>query len=54
MPKGPATAARIDLTDAEIADIMGRSENEVARIRRIDIDDVARTVAIGKRIARGV
>ena len=43
-----------DLTDTEIAAIMGWSEDEVTRIRRIYVDDVARTVALGRRIARGV
>lgn len=40
-----------DLTDEEIADIMGWSPNEVRRIRTIYVDDAARTVAIGRRIA---
>lgn len=40
-----------DLTDEEIADIMGWSPDEVRRIRIIYVDDAARTVAIGRRIA---
>ena len=43
-----------DLTDAEVAAIMGWLEEEVSRIRRIYVDDVARTVALGRRIARGM
>ena len=43
-----------DLTDREIAGIMGWSEEEVERIRRIYVDDTARNVALGRRIARGV
>jgi integrase len=43
-----------DLTDAEIASIMGWSEAEVERIRRIYVDDTARQIALGKRIARGL
>ncbi|WP_375428211.1 tyrosine-type recombinase/integrase [uncultured Sphingomonas sp.] len=43
-----------DLTGKEIASIMGWSEEEVERIRRIYVDDTARNVALGRRIARGV
>ncbi len=43
-----------DLTDAEIASIMGWSETEVERIRRIYVNDTARQIALGKRIARGL
>jgi integrase len=43
-----------DLTDAEIASIMGWSVEEVTRIRRIYVDDTARQIALGKRIARGL
>jgi hypothetical protein len=43
-----------DLTDEEIAGIMGWSPDEVKRIRAIYVDDVARTAALGRRIARGL
>ena len=43
----------INLTDSEISAIMGWSEKEEAQIRRIYVDDVARTVALGRRIAWG-
>lgn len=43
-----------DLTDEEIAGIMGWSPDEVKRIRAIYVDDTARTMAIGHRIARGL
>lgn len=43
-----------DLADAEIASIMGWSVDEVTRIRRIYVDDTARQIALGKRIARGL
>lgn len=43
-----------DLTDADIASIMGWSEAEVEHIRRIYVDDTARQIALGKRIARGL
>lgn len=43
-----------DLTDKEIAGIVGRSEEEVERIRRIYVDDSAPNMALGRRIARGV
>lgn len=43
-----------DLTDVEIADIMGWSPEEVARIRKVYVDQKAIVVAIGERIARGV
>lgn len=42
-----------DLIDEEIADIMGWSPEEVRRIRTIYVDDHARNVALGRRIARG-
>jgi hypothetical protein len=42
-----------DLIDEEIADIMGWSPDEVRRIRTIYVDDQARNVALGRRIARG-
>ena len=40
------------LTNEEVAGIMGWSPNEVERIRRIYVDDTARSVALGRRIAR--
>ena len=43
-----------DLSDAEIAGIMAWSVEEVTRIRRIYVDDTARQIALGKRIARGL
>ena len=43
-----------DLNDQEIADIMGWSQQEVARIRKVYVDQRATVVAIGQRIARGV
>lgn len=43
-----------DLTDEEIAGIMSWSPDEVKRIRAIYVDDTARNVALGRRIARGV
>lgn len=43
-----------DLGNEEIASIMGWSPAEVERIRRIYVDDAARNVALGRRIARGV
>ena len=43
-----------DLSDMEIADIMGWSPEEVSRIRKVYVDDSAKVVAIGQRIARGV
>lgn len=43
-----------NFTDRAIAGIMGWSEPEVERIRRLYVDDTARTVAIGRRIARGL
>ena len=43
-----------DLVDEEIADIMGWSPEEVRRIRTIYVDDHARNVALGRRIARGI
>jgi integrase len=43
-----------DLDDQEIAAIMGWSPADVARIRKIYVDDVARTVALGRRIAGGL
>ncbi|WP_298686579.1 tyrosine-type recombinase/integrase [uncultured Sphingomonas sp.] len=42
-----------DLTDEDIADIMGWSSRRVARIRKIYVSDHVRTVALGQRIARG-
>jgi hypothetical protein len=39
------------LNDEEIASIMGWSPDEVKRIRMIYVDDGARSVAIGRRIA---
>jgi hypothetical protein len=42
-----------DLNDQEIADIMGWSPQEVARIRKVYVDQRATIVAIGQRIARG-
>ena len=46
--------AQTDLNDQEIADIMGWSQQEVARIRKVYVDQRATVVAIGQRIARGV
>ena len=46
--------AQTDLNDQEIADIMGWSPQEVARIRKVYVDQRATIVAIGQRIARGV
>lgn len=43
-----------DLTDEEIADIMGWSPADIRRIRTIYVDDHARSVALGRRIARGL
>ncbi|WP_265535911.1 hypothetical protein [Sphingomicrobium astaxanthinifaciens] len=43
-----------DLTDVEIAGVMGWSPDEVARIRKVYVDERATVVAIGQRIARGV
>jgi len=43
-----------DLSDQEIADIMGWSPFEIARIRKVYVDQRATVVAIGQRIARGV
>ena len=43
-----------DLTDQEIAEIMGWSPEEVGRIRKVYVDQSARVVAIGRRIARGL
>lgn len=43
-----------DLSNEEIASIMGWSPEEIERIRRIYVDDTARNVALGRRIARGV
>lgn len=43
-----------DLNDKEIADIMAWSPEQVAHIRHVYVDDSARVVAIGKRIARGL
>lgn len=43
-----------DLNDIEIADIMAWSQNEVGRIRKVYVDQDAKVVAIGERIARGV
>lgn len=43
-----------DLTDMEIADVMGWAPEEVSRIRKVYVDDNAKVVAIGQRIARGV
>ncbi len=43
-----------DLGNEKIASIMGWSPAEVERIRRIYVDDTARNVALGRRIARGV
>jgi len=44
---------RTDLNDAEIADIMGWSPDEVGRIRRVYVDQNAIVVALGERIRRG-
>jgi hypothetical protein len=41
------------LSDEEIADIMGWSTATVARIRKVYVDQTARIVAVGRRIARG-
>lgn len=46
--------ATTDLTEEKIASIMDWSSEEVERIRRIDVDDTARNVALGCRTARGV
>ncbi|MBY9062632.1 hypothetical protein K7957_06780 [Sphingomonas yunnanensis] len=43
-----------DLTDEEIADIMAWSPADVRRIRTIYVDDHPRSVALGRRIARGL
>jgi integrase len=43
-----------DLSDIEIADIMAWSQNEIGRIRKVYVDQDAKVVAIGERIARGV
>ena len=43
-----------DLVDDEIADIMGWSPDAFRRIRTIYVDDHARIVALGRRIARGI
>ena len=43
-----------DLNDKEIADIMAWSPEQVAHIQYVYVDDNARVVAIGKRIARGL
>ena len=40
-----------DLNDAEIADIMGWSPEQVSHIRRVYVDQTARIVAVGKRIS---
>ena len=42
---------QVHLTNEEIAGIMGWAPDEVERIRRIYVDDAARSVAIGRRIA---
>ena len=42
---------KTDLSDAEIVGIMVWSVEQVTRIRRIDVDDTARQIALGKRIA---
>ncbi len=42
-----------DLTDEQIADIMGWSPTDIRRIRTIYVDDYARSVALGRRIKRG-
>jgi integrase len=42
-----------DLIGEEVAEIMGWSPEEVRRIRAIYVDDHARNVALGRRIARG-
>lgn len=41
--------ATTDLTDQEVADIMGWSPRWVARIRRVYVDDVAHLEAMGRR-----
>ena len=46
--------AQTDLNDQEIAEILGWSPQEVARIRKVYVDQRATVVAIGQRIARGV
>lgn len=43
-----------DLTDQEIAGIMGWSPEEVGSIRKVYVSEDARVVAIGKRIAQGL
>lgn len=43
-----------ELTDHEIADIMGWSPDEVTRIRKVYVDQRSVVVAIGQRIARGL
>ena len=43
-----------DLSDIEISEVMGWSPEEVSRIRKVYVDDSAKVVAIGQRIARGV
>lgn len=42
-----------DLTDEEVAEIMGWSPERVKRIRKVYVSDHARTIALGKRIALG-
>lgn len=41
-----------DLTDHQIADIMGWAADKVARIRRVYVDQSGMIVAIGERVAR--
>jgi hypothetical protein len=43
-----------DLTEEEVADILAWSPDQVRHIRHVHVDDHARLVAVGKRIARGV
>lgn len=43
-----------DITDQEVADMMGWSPHEVSRIRSVYVDQTAVLVALGERISRSV
>lgn len=45
--------ATSDLTDQEVAGMMGWSPEEVSRIRHVYVDQRAIVVAIGERLGRG-
>ena len=45
---------RTDLTDVEIANIVAWSPENVARVRRIYVDDAAVVVALSERINRAM